>query len=290
MTIHRVVGRHIKTQNTKRIAFCTAFLYLLDTTSIEDATLDKFFNDFIARVKKRYKYMLAAKSRISRKRKSWEELTQTLTEIQFRRYFRMSQDCFADLCNKIEEYVGPQEFKRERFIHDLEAQERNNSKTMIHLHRMTTGSFVSGEIKIAVTLWLLAGGSYLDLSLLFGISIGHIYKIFHMVIDKWFLDDQLVTIDGVGYCMDERKMECFARGFCETSDGVFASCIGAIDGWLIKIKKPSVKRDGVNNPASYYSRKGFYGVNVQVIVSHEKMILYHNILHCGIEHDSKLML
>ncbi len=139
MTIHRVVGRHIETQNTKHIAFCTAFHYLLDTTSIEDATLDKFFNDFIAWVKKRYKYMLAAKSRISRKRKSWEELTQTLTEIQFRRYFRMSQDCFADLCNKIEEYVGPQEFKRERFIHDLEAQERNNSKTMVHLHRMSTG-------------------------------------------------------------------------------------------------------------------------------------------------------
>ncbi len=61
-----------------------------------------------------------------------------------------------------------------------------------------------------------------------------------MVIDKWFLDDWLVTIDGVGYCMDKRKMECVARGFCKTSDGVFASCIGAIDGWLVKIMKPSV--------------------------------------------------
>ncbi len=107
-----------------------------------------------------------------------------------------------------------------------------------------------------------------------------------MVIDKWFLDDWLVTIDGVGYCMDKRKMECVARGFCKTSDGVFAGCIGAIDGWLVKIEKPSVRRDGVNNPASYYSRKGFYGENVQVIALHEKMILYRNILHHGAEHDS----
>ncbi len=111
----------------------------------------------------------------------------------------MSQDCFADLCNKIEEYVGPHEFKQERFIYHLEAQERNKSKTMVHLHRMSTGSCVSGKIKIAVSLQLLAGGSYLDLTLLFGISIGHIFKIFHTVIDKWFLDDWLVTIDGVGY-------------------------------------------------------------------------------------------
>ncbi len=76
----------------------------------------------------------------------------------------MSQDCFADLCNKIEEYGGPREFKQERFIYDLEVQERNNSKTMVHLHRMSTGSFVSGEIKVAVSLQLLVGGSYLDLS------------------------------------------------------------------------------------------------------------------------------
>ncbi len=84
---------------------------------------------------------------------------------------------------------------------------------MVHLHRMSTGSFVSCEIKIAVSLKLLAGGSYLVLSLLFGISIRHIYNFFHMVIDVWFLEDLLMTIDGVGCCMNERKMECVARGF-----------------------------------------------------------------------------
>ncbi len=52
-----------------------------------------------------------------------------------------------------------------------------------------------------------------------------------------------------------------------------------------EIEKPPVKRDGVNNPGSYYSRKGFYGVNVQVIVLHERMILYCNILQCSAEHD-----
>ncbi len=81
-------------------------------------------------------------------------------------------------------------------------------------------------------------------------------------------------------------MEDVERGFYKSSKGVFADCIDALDGWLVKVKKPSVKRDGVQNPGSYYSRKGFYGVNVQVIVSHEKNILYPNILHSGAEHDS----
>ncbi len=91
MTIHRVVERHhVTTQNTKRIAFCTALLHLLDTNTLEDEILDIFMCDFIARVKKRYKYILAAKSRRFCKRKRWEEFKQTLTETQFRQYFRMS--------------------------------------------------------------------------------------------------------------------------------------------------------------------------------------------------------
>ncbi len=80
-------------------------------------------------------------------------------------------------------------------------------------------------------------------------------------------------------------MEMVAKGFCENSNVVFAGCIGALNGWLVEIKKPSAKRDDLQNPGSYYSRKGFYGVSVQVIVLHDKIILYHNILHCGAEHD-----
>ncbi len=96
------------------------------------------------------------------------------------------------------------------------------------------------------------------------------------MVDKWFLNDCVVKIDGVGCCMDE-KMECVARGFCKSSKGVFVACIGAFDGWLVAIKKASVKSDCFQNPVSYYSREGFYGVNVQVIVSHDKIILFHKL-------------
>lgn len=81
-------------------------------------------------------------------------------------------------------------------------------------------------------------------------------------------------------------MKMVAKRFFKKNKGVFAGCIGALDGWLVKIKKPSERRDGVQNPGSYYRRKGFYGLNVHLIVSHNKTILYCNILHCEAKHDS----
>lgn len=53
----------------------------------------------------------------------------------------------------------------------------------------------------------------------------------------------------------------------------------------MKIKRPK-KRDGVRNPSSFYSRKGFFGINVQAIVDKKKRVLYRNIIHRGAEHDS----
>jgi hypothetical protein len=56
-----------------------------------------------------------------------------------------------------------------------------------------------------------------------------------------------------------------APQFSCASRGVINGCIGALDGWIEKIRKLS-RCDGVENPQSFYSGKGFYGINVQVIV------------------------
>ena len=153
----------------------------------------------------------------------------------------MSQDCFEELCHRIEDIIGSEEFKSEKFIHDLEATEPKNLKTMVHLHRLNSGSFVCGEIKVALSLRLLAGGSYLDLALLFGISTRHVHRTFHTVVDKWFLNDCLVKIDGVGYCMDNRKMEHFARGFCKSSEGVFAGVLELLMDGLSRLRSHQLK-------------------------------------------------
>ncbi len=108
MTIHQVERQVRNGQNTKRIAFCIALLHLLDTENIEDAMLEKLLHNFVAQAKKRYKYKIAAKSRRLLKRKSWDELEKSLTVTQFRRYFRMSRECFSELCGRIKDIVGHQ--------------------------------------------------------------------------------------------------------------------------------------------------------------------------------------
>jgi hypothetical protein len=48
-----------------------------------------------------------------------------------------------------------------------------------------------------------------------------------------------VKINGIEFCGDEERMGKVAREFAMKSNFVINGCIGAIDGWIVKIKKPS---------------------------------------------------
>ena len=151
--------------------------------------------------------------------------------------YRLSKSCFEHLCKQIKVVVSEEEFKSESFC-DLV----NKTCDHPHLkgHEKRNSGIISGELKVALTLWLLAGGSYLDLSLLYGVSYQYLYQIFHYVNKEWFcnnkvtsinLHDQLGNIDSM-----KRTANKFANG---SSNGYLNGYIGAIDGWLVCIKRPS---------------------------------------------------
>ena len=94
-----------------------------------------------------------------------------------------------------------------------------------------------------------------------------------------------MKIDGAEYCLDVDWMSAAALDFSCGSKGVINGCIGALDGWIFKIIKPR-NSDGVHNPSSLFSWKGFFGINAQAIVDKKKRILYRSIQHSGEEHDS----
>ena len=86
--------------------------------------------------------------------------------------------------------------------------------------------------------------------------------------------------------MDKEKMKKVADDFGKSCKcQVFDGCIGAIDWWLVKIDKTTTK-DNVKNCGGFFSRKGFYAINVQVIVDRFERVLYRSILCRGAEHDS----
>jgi hypothetical protein len=97
--------------------------------------------------------------------------------------------------------------------------------------------------------------------------------------------ESFYPIDGVDYCQDEQQMQEVALQFSWVSREIINGCIGALDGWIVKIQKPQ-KRDGMGNAASFYSRKGYFGINVQVVVDKQKKILFRSIKSRGAEHNS----
>ena len=214
----------------------------------------------------------------------WSHIKIRLSDNQFKRMYRMSKGCFESLCEKIILAVGPDEFKSEEYLDQVYKECEDH---YLIAHQIRNNGLVCGEIKLAVTLRLLAGASYLDLLLLYGISYQHIYTIFHYVNKEWICHNDVTNISFHNDLQDENSMEATAKQFANgTSHGIISGCIGAVDGWLVRIKCPSHSRDGIKNPGAYYYRKGFYAFNIQIIADKNKMILWKSALHKGAQHDS----
>ena len=88
------------------------------------------------------------------------------------------------------------------------------------------------------------------------VSFNHAHKIFNKV-TRWLCHLLFNPINGIEHCHNEDEMDAVALQFSWSSLGVINGHIEALDGWLVKIKKPS-SRDGVENPQSFSSRKGYY--------------------------------
>ena len=261
---------------------------IIHLDDLEEDALNKALLTYMEKKKVSAMRQDQASKRRFRKRKSWAQFQSNLTDRQFRRYFRMSRECFQHLCDRIVDNVGEIEFKSEEYLNNLQYSHDERDKKiiqMLHAHEGSTGGFVSGEVKLALTLRLLAGGSYLDLALLYEVGPSYAYESFHGVVKNWLLDKHLVNIHGSEYVHDEERLEKVALEFARSSNGMFNGCIGAIDGWIVKIRKPTAK-DSVCNPASFFSRKGYFGLNVVAIVDRKKRVLYQVIQSRGAEHDS----
>lgn len=214
----------------------------------------------------------------------WSVLSANFSDEKFRRTFRMTRECFQQLCFKIERAIGEKEFRSEDYLQD---PSNYRDFRLYKSHMIRFGGYISGEIKLAITLRLLAGASYLDLELIFKVPNHTIYRIFHHVLKQWICNDKVLQIDFYKDGSDIAAMKQTSKSFAQgTSKGIIGGCIGAIDGLLIKMEAPSKSRDNVKNVSNFYSRKGYYAINTQVIVDKQKRVLWFAIKSKGSEHDS----
>jgi hypothetical protein len=83
---------------------------------------------------------------------------------------------------------------------------------------------------------------------------------------------------------DEGKLAKLAEGFHRVNRESLSGCVLAVDGLAAKIKRPS--RFDESNMSHYYSRKGFYALNVQVGCDADLIFRWANIDTVGSTHDS----
>ena len=104
------------------------------------------------------------------------------------------------------------------------------------------------DIRLAITLRILEGAEFLDVSLSFAIGISTTYTIFHKMV--WVLDK---VLSFPKLPTTEEGLHGVARGF-KTSrrhTSPLDGCVGALNGICIKIAKP----DRGSNPAFFIAAR-----------------------------------
>ena len=96
-----------------------------------------------------------AKKRRGKRRQSWMKFQSNLTNRQFRRYFRMTRECFTQLCERIENNVGREKSKSERYSNEVRVGIITDKKitNIANARDKSTGGFISGEVKLALTIF-----------------------------------------------------------------------------------------------------------------------------------------
>ena len=227
-----------------------------------------------------------ATARLPKERKIWSVEEKRFTDRMFYRLFRMSRSCFKLLCDRIKDAVGDYEFKSELFIEGLKSAGHSTKESSIYNNSIGyNGDYISGEMKVALTLRTLAGGAYLDMYLWMNISADYCIEIARYVMKEWICRDDVIEINFYKNVLSNKQnMVRMRQDFAEKSYGLFSGCIGALDGWLVRINCPSMY--SCKNPGKYCSRKGFFAINVQAIVDKKKRIMWRFIGEKGSSHDS----
>ncbi|KAL7480656.1 hypothetical protein ACHAW6_006331 [Cyclotella cf. meneghiniana] len=114
------------------------------------------------------------------------------------------------------------------------------------------------------------------MAIMFGNSFNHAHKIVAEVVENWLTHPLFNPIDGITYCSDDNRMREVSNEFHVSSQGVMSGCIGALDGWVVKVKQLSLC-DGLKDPASFYSRKEENSHEVlNIIPQHSSIQAYTN--------------
>ena len=171
----------------------------------------------------------------------------------------MNIACFDALCHILETSIGAENFCSVDYLKRIQYK----SSSIYFVYKKSTGDIIAGEIKVVITLRLIAAVSYLDLMLLWVISYGRTHDVFHVVLKYWIINDDVIWIEFNIDTTEIESMERTSKNFTSgRSNGIISGCTGVSHYWLVKIECPSRFMDSIRNVRSFSGRKGYYVINV----------------------------
>lgn len=181
---------------------------------------------------------------------------------------------FEKLCDDISNVVTQEVFRPEAFLLNGGMASRPNSAGLSH-----QGECVAGEMRSAISLRLLAGGSYLDLVLLFDVVKSQIYDSFDIFIVWVNRTYRFPLLDWLR-CENWLKLHELAAEFSNKTGGLFYGSFG------LAIRMICPRMADVKDPGDHCCRKGFRALDVQAICDKKKRFLLVNPMNEGSTHDS----
>ena len=137
-----------------------------------------------------------------------------------------------------------------------------------------------------MALRYLAGGSYLDIMYLHGVSKGAFYK--HLWSTLEAMDKGLPDFTLADDIKDLDRCRYLAAGFSRRTDGHIQGAIAAWDGIIFKVEKPSsVATPECPNPNKFHCRKGFPGVSCQACCDADNRFLWAKVDFAASVHDAR---
>jgi DDE superfamily endonuclease len=204
---------------------------------------------------------------VARTRSSIDFIFDQLGPVYARRAYRMSPQTFYrlhDLLFHAVAFPPPTSTKKHR----------NGAKN----------GLIPSSIRLGVALRYFAGGSTYDLAVMHGISPNEVYKSVWMVL-------RAVNSCGhlqISFPADHAVQRQLADGFRDRSAAGFGCCVGAIDGMLVWIERPS-KKDCLEAQCGstkfLCGRKKKFGLNLQGTVDYKCRFLDVEISHPGSTSD-----
>jgi len=190
----------------------------------------------------------------------WAERVASLTPFEFRRRYHITLEGFNEILRDIE-----------------------NAMPRVPANMPKA---VPNELKLSMALRWMAGGSYLDIADMHGVSDKTFYQHVWQVIEAVHKSYDLKLLELLKpENVRNGSLEKLAEGFDRKSpNGVMSGCIGALDGLAVKLEKRALKDEG--DKGKFYCRKGFYSLNFQVVADADRRILWCSSRTCGSTHDS----